>query len=261
MQLSGAAPADGNVPHRRNPVSRCLHVPAEDVQHFSTGLCHISDIAERTNSVTFDYFAGQTTPTALQHWSTDWIVGGSLHCFVTDGGAVGNVSFANSAFFKVRLECYDMPYLKLFLDGLRRELCMDGQWLGDGPVEGESIMKFAPTARSFSGIAIAKAFENVGWEYERCPLWMYSYGAKLDLDEFASRALRASGAHVYDVGLPRTRLFEAQCVLDVGLDICTADPVVVCPDLADLRVAPFSECSVNITPMWGCLGAGLVASM
>ena len=257
MRVGPAAPPDDGLSRRPRQVKGPLFVSPEVAQGFCAGLPRLTRIAERSNDETFDYFSGQTTPSALSAWTSDWTVGGSCRVSVSDGGAVGNLSFASSPFFKLRLQCDDIAHLEHLLAAVRLELCNGGQWLGAGLVAGEKIWKFAPSTRSYSGFAIGRAFIRAGWDHDHVQLWLYSYGAKLDFTDFCRRARNASKKHVHDVGEPRALVFERQCIIDVGRDYFTPDPVVVCPDLSRLRSPTFSQCTVNITPMWGRLGEGL----
>ena len=253
----GASEPVGGASRRRRPVSSAVHVSREVAQGFCATLPFLKDVAEPSNSFTFDYCHGQTTPSALPFWSSDWTVGGSLHVFNAEENAVGCLSFASSPFFRLRLQCEDTDHLEDFLTTLRSELIKDGQWLGIGVVKGDSTWKFAPSSRSFSGTAIARAFERAGWQSDRVCLWLFSYGAKMDIADFYDRVARASLKHEHDVGFDRALLFEQEWVVDIGCDRFTTSPVVVCPDMSKLPGAPFDECSVHLTPMWGHLGCGL----
>ena len=256
MRVGAYAPS-GRASSRRPDPASSVRVSPEAVQRFGEGLASFLDVADEPNSFTFDYFHGQTTPSALREWSSDWIVGGSLHVFNTKENAVGSLSFASSPFFKLRLQCDDADFLESWLAGVRLELIKHGQWLGHGIIKGESCWKFAPSTRTFSGDAIGKAFVRNGWTHDRVRLWLFSAGAKMDFNEFYERAFRASKKHEHDVGKDLAELIESQCQVDMGRDRFTTNPVVVCPDLSVLCVGALRGGSAHIIPLWGRLGGGL----
>ena len=209
----------------------------------------------RSNSFSMDFLQGETTPRGVPFWAQDWSVGGDTAEYA-ETRLFGQWSLARSTFFSLRLDG-DEEWVNYYLNSLADELSVRGQWIHRDPDATTAKKRFAPSQRSYTGTVLRDALINAGYDKTQCKLWIYSCGAKMDLQDFLNRATGAASGHDEDIGDDAAvAVLEGQMVIDVGVDYETASPVVVSPVMSELRMHPFIRGKLSLLPMWGKLGRG-----